>query len=194
MYSDGKRHGRNLQLPEEVHYKTGTRRSSGRIRDGKFLYYIPKQMKPEAVERVLATLRPQLQKRLEDALCHADYFVHTPSTVTGADGLRKMAEEIYTRKYRRIDFPLTIKFRRQKTVMGTYRRKGDGPVTVHINDYFQAAPSILLEYIIAHELSHHRCPGHDRAFYRELAELCPDYLAKRKLANEFLLLREAKFL
>lgn len=183
----------NLQLPEEIQYKTGTRQSSGRVRDGKFLYYIPKRMKPEAVHKVLDAMRPRLQKRLENALCYFDYFSTHPSAITGVDGLRKMAVEIYSRKYKEIDFPFTIKFRRQKTVMGTYRRKGDGQVTVHINDYFKGAPLILLEYIIAHELSHHHCPGHDRAFYQELAQLCPDYAKKRNMANDYLLLKEAKF-
>lgn len=105
-----------------------------------------------------------------------------------------MAEKVYTSKYPAIDFPLTIKFRRQKTVMGTYRRRPDGEVTVYINDYFKGAPEILFEYIVAHELSHHHCPGHDRAFYSELAQLCPDHGKKRKLANEFLILKEAHIL
>lgn len=181
----------NLQLPEEIQYKSSTRQSSGRIRDGQFLYYVPKRMKPEAVRRVLDAMRPRLQKRLADALSYMDYFTHNPSQVIEAGGLRQLAETIYTRKYPEIDFPFMINFRRQKTVMGTYRRNSAGQVTIHINDYFKGAPLPLLEYIIAHELSHHHCPGHDQAFYQELSQLCPEYAKKRELANAFLLLREA---
>lgn len=183
-----------ISLPEEIVYKTSARLCSGRIRDGKFLYYVPKRMKKEAVAKVIDSMRPRLEERLRIASRSLAYFLEHPSDVNDNAALRKMAEEIYTRKYPALDFPLTIKFRRQKTVMGTYRRRATGEVAVYINSFFKNAPLILLEYIISHELSHHHFTGHDRAFYAELGALCQNHRQKRQLANQFLTLKEAKIL
>ncbi|WP_127016230.1 M48 family metallopeptidase [Anoxybacter fermentans] len=181
-----------FQLKEEVIFKKGIRCCSGRIREGKLLYYLPRQMKRELVEKVLAEIRQNLILRLKDAYRYYNYFRKCQSHIHKSYELKKMAEEIYTRKYSTLDFSLTIKFRRQKTVMGTYRRKKDGKVVIYINDHFKNAPEFLLEYVIAHELSHHHFSGHDQAFYRELSQLCPDHKKKRKLANQYLLLKEAE--
>ena len=184
----------NYHLPEEIIYKTGTRVCSGRIREGHFLYYIPRKMKSEVINEVVAGMRIRLQERLEIAGRSLQFFQANSSTINDAAGLYKMAEMVYTRKYPALDFPLVIKFRRQKTVMGTYRKKSDGVVTININAFFKNAPLMLLEYIIAHELSHHHYSGHDKGFYGELLSLCPDHKKKRVLANQFLTLKEAHLL
>ncbi|MCK4259160.1 MAG: M48 family metallopeptidase [Halanaerobiales bacterium] len=181
-------------LPEEVILKDGARRCSGRIRDGKFVYYLPKRLKKEIRESIIVNLREKLKNRLQDAYRFYSIFKNHRSTIQDAEDLKKMAEEIYTQKYPALDFPLLIQFRRQKTVMGTYRKNNNGEVKIYINDFFKNAPEILINYIIAHELSHHHYSGHDKAFYGELSKLCKDHEKKRNLASQYLILKEAQIL
>lgn len=182
---------KDFQINEEIVYKKGIRRCSGRIRDGKFLYYLPKGLKKEVMERITADLRKNLLARLKEAYPYQQFFKKYMTKLNQAAQLKTMAESIYIRKYPHVDFPLAISFRRQKTVLGTYRRNADGEVTIYINDLLKKAPEMLIEYVVAHELSHHHCPGHDKAFYRELSALCPNHEEKRKLATQFVVLREA---
>ncbi len=185
---------KKIKLVEEVIVKKGTRRCSGRIRDGKFLYYMPEALSKKQAEEIILEIRQSLLNRLQQAYQSYDYFVQNRSTITQPQQLARMAEQIYRRKYAAMIYPLNMQFRRQKTVMGTYRRNKSGEVTIYINDYFKNGPLFLLEYIIAHELSHHHFAGHDKNFYRELAQLCPDQQIKHKLASQYLILKEAQIL
>lgn len=182
------------QLNEVIVYKKGTKRCSGRIRDGKFLYYISDWVSKEGESKIITELRNKLSKSLEEAMEFLDYFQKNCSKIDTDLKLKKMAIKIYHRKYLKLDFPLNIMFRKQRTVMGTYRINCDGVVLIYINDLLKNAPNFILEYIIAHELSHHRFLGHNSEFYNELSQLCNEIQIKKRLANQYLLLKEAKFL
>ncbi len=183
-----------FNLPEEVIYKSGTRQCSGRIRDGKFVYYLPKGIKKATEKTITISLRQKLQSRLQEGYQYYSIFKKHQSIFENSEDLSKLAEQIYTQKYPQMDFTLKINFRRQRTVMGTYRKKPDGEVRIYINDLFKNAPEMLLNYIIAHELSHHHYSGHDKAFYKELSELCTDHEKKRRLASQYLILKESQIL
>lgn len=45
------------------------------------------------------------------------------------------------------------------------------------------APAVCIEYVIAHEISHLKCPSHDQSFYQLLNENCPNW-KKLKLRLE----------
>lgn len=181
---------RSFYLEEEVILKEKLHRCSGRIRDGKFLYYMPANLKQDVAKKIVLEMRKNLANRLQEAFRYHDFFLKNLSNIDQPGKLVELAAEIYQRKYPALDFSLTIKFRRQKTVMGTYHFK-QSQVVIYINNYFKNAPICLLEYIIAHELSHHHFPGHNSAFYQELSQLCVDHQSKKKLASQYLLLKEA---
>lgn len=42
------------------------------------------------------------------------------------------------------------------------------------------APMAIVDYLVAHEVSHLRHPNHSAAFWSQVAVLCPDYLAARR--------------
>lgn len=183
-----------FSLEEEVILKKNLLRCSGRIRDGKFLFYLPANLQNDVVKKTVIKLREKLLTRLKKAYEYYDFFLQNLSTIDQPEQLIELAEEIYQRKYPVRDFSLTIKFKRQKTVMGTYHLKQPKRVVMYINSYFRNAPICLLEYIIAHELSHHHFPGHNLAFYRELSQLCVDHQRKKRLANQYLILKEAQLI
>ncbi|MCG8643894.1 MAG: M48 family metallopeptidase [Desulfobacterales bacterium] len=183
-----------FQLNEVIIYKKGIKRCSGRVRDGKFLYYISDQVSKDRECKIIIELRKKLAKRLKEAGQFIDYFRENSSKIDNTIDLKKIAIKIYTKKYHILDFPLTIKFRKQRTVMGTYRMNNDGTVIIYINNLLKNAPIVILEYIVAHELSHHRFSGHTHKFYDELSQLCPEMEIKKRLAGQYLLLKEAKFL
>ncbi len=54
---------------------------------------------------------------------------------------------------------------------GSSRRNG----RVSLNPDLVKAPSICIDYVIAHEVCHMKHPRHDAAFYRLLDELFPDW-------------------
>ena len=46
---------------------------------------------------------------------------------------------------------------------------------IFLNPELVRTPSLCIDYVIAHEICHLKHPGHDRAFYTELEELCPKW-------------------
>lgn len=48
---------------------------------------------------------------------------------------------------------------------------------VALNPELVRAPSVCIDYVIAHELCHVKHPQHDKAFFAELEKLCPKWRA-----------------
>jgi hypothetical protein len=48
---------------------------------------------------------------------------------------------------------------------------------VALNPELVRAPSVCIDYVIAHELCHLKHPQHDKAFFTELDRLCPNWKA-----------------
>ena len=56
---------------------------------------------------------------------------------------------------------------------GSARKDG----RVSLNPELIRAPSVCVDYVIAHEMCHMKHPHHDRAFFSELEKLCPKWKA-----------------
>jgi hypothetical protein len=55
---------------------------------------------------------------------------------------------------------------------------------IYLNPELVKAPSICVDYVIAHEVCHLKHPHHDRSFFRLLDQLCPNWRAiKSHLEN-----------
>ncbi|MEM7391990.1 MAG: SprT family zinc-dependent metalloprotease [Verrucomicrobiota bacterium] len=55
---------------------------------------------------------------------------------------------------------------------------------IFLNPALVCAPSICIDYVIAHEICHLQHPNHDKQFYRVLSTLVPDWKAiKQRLEN-----------
>jgi predicted metal-dependent hydrolase len=48
---------------------------------------------------------------------------------------------------------------------------------IYLNPELVQAPAICIEYVIAHEICHLKHPQHDRAFFKLLDQVCPDWRA-----------------
>lgn len=66
-----------------------------------------------------------------------------------------------------------VKFRRTKTKWGHCTSKGD----IQYNWLIMGAPRAVVDYLICHEVSHLKHPNHSQAFWRCVAQHCPDYKA-----------------
>lgn len=51
---------------------------------------------------------------------------------------------------------------------------------IHLNPELVRAPSSCIDYVIAHEICHLKHHHHGKAFYSELASLCPDWPARKR--------------
>jgi predicted metal-dependent hydrolase len=48
---------------------------------------------------------------------------------------------------------------------------------IYLNPELVKAPAICVDYVIAHEICHLKHPQHDRAFFRLLGEVFPNWQA-----------------
>ena len=69
-----------------------------------------------------------------------------------------------------------ITIRAQKTRWGSCSAKGN----LNFNCLLLRAPEEILNYVIVHELCHRKEMNHSKAFWAEVAKVCPDYKKHRK--------------
>ena len=100
---------------------------------------------------------------------------------TDEAGIRKITEAICQREYpyfktRGVTYP-KIRFRRMTSCWGNCRPK-QGVLTFNTNLMF--APQECVRYVVLHEFTHFLQQNHSRAFYDELAKVCPAWKTLRK--------------
>jgi hypothetical protein len=76
-----------------------------------------------------------------------------------------------------------IKMRAMKTRWGSLSPRG----IMSLNISLIKAPRQCIEYVVVHELCHLPHPQHDKAFYHMLAKILPDWEARKKKLERFLL-------
>lgn len=64
-----------------------------------------------------------------------------------------------------------LKIGNQRTRWGSYSSKG----TLALNWRLIQTPESVADYLILHELMHHRQMNHSHKFWREVEKVCPDY-------------------
>lgn len=64
-----------------------------------------------------------------------------------------------------------VSIRNQRSRWGSCSSRG----TIALNWRLVLMPVFVSDYIILHELMHLRQPNHSRAFWREVATVCPDW-------------------
>ncbi len=73
-----------------------------------------------------------------------------------------------------------IRIRHQRTRWGSCSAKGN----LNFNCLLVRAPEEVLDYVVVHELSHRIHMDHSRAFWAEVARVCPEYRARRRWLRE----------
>lgn len=81
--------------------------------------------------------------------------------------------QIYTKKLN--VQPKSIKLSQQKRAWGTCSSKG----SIHINWRLADAPLSVLEYVVAHELTHLLHHNHSKDFWQTLGNIMPDYQQRK---------------
>jgi predicted metal-dependent hydrolase len=129
----------------ESHEIVVERRSSSRVRDGKFRL-AEHHVEQTSVKRALETLyRRKARETFED---HVEEY---------AD---KIGVEFNK-----------IEVRNQKTKWGSCSTNG----TLGLNWRLMMAPPEIVDYVVVHELAHLQEPNHDNSFWSLVADYDPDY-------------------
>ncbi|XHR27482.1 MAG: M48 family metallopeptidase [Chthoniobacteraceae bacterium] len=55
---------------------------------------------------------------------------------------------------------------------------------IYLNPELVKTPSVCVDYVIAHEICHLKYPSHDRAFYRQLEQVFPDWKKVKQRLEE----------
>lgn len=74
----------------------------------------------------------------------------------------------------------SVQLRRTKTKWGHCTADG----VLQFNWLVVAAPESVIDYLVAHEVSHLRHPNHSKRFWRHVEKLCPDYRAQRRWLHD----------
>ncbi|GAA5316257.1 MAG: SprT family zinc-dependent metalloprotease [Candidatus Pelagadaptatus aseana] len=111
----------------------------------------------------------------------------SPETVT-AEQVRKRLSRWYQHQAEEYMGPMTIRmarqigqqvadirFRRTKTKWGHCTSQG----VIQYNWLIMMAPRNVIDYLIAHEVSHLCHPNHSSDFWQQVAEIAPDYATQR---------------
>ncbi len=74
-----------------------------------------------------------------------------------------------------------VNFRLTKTKWGHCTRSGQ----IQYNWHIVLAPEAVVNYLVAHEVSHRRHMNHGSAFWRTVEKLCPDFELQRQWLKRF---------
>ncbi|MDN3638167.1 SprT family zinc-dependent metalloprotease [Simiduia curdlanivorans] len=110
--------------------------------------------------------RKPAAERVRELLCQ--WYMAQALEYLGALSLR-YAEQIGQRVG-------SVKVKLTRSKWGHCSRAGD----LQYNWLILLAPVPVIEYLVAHEVSHLVHMNHSRDFWQQVAELCPDYLASRR--------------
>lgn len=75
----------------------------------------------------------------------------------------------------------TVQCKALKTRWGSCTSAG----SINLNIWLMQLPNELVDYVLAHELTHLNHQHHQASFWAELAEMVPDYKAKRKTLKNY---------
>lgn len=74
-----------------------------------------------------------------------------------------------------------VQFRKTKTKWGHCTREG----VIQYNWLIALAPESVVDYLVAHEVSHRRYMNHGPRFWQTVEKLCPDYLQQRQWLKRY---------
>jgi predicted metal-dependent hydrolase len=99
---------------------------------------------------------------------------------------RAQAQEILSEKSRVFANQIgcefqSIRVRKTKTRWGHCTSKG----VLQYNWLILLAPQAIVDYLVAHEVSHLRHFNHSRQFWSQVQVLCPDYLQRRRWLRDY---------
>jgi len=79
-------------------------------------------------------------------------------------------------KWKDINIPTSISYRKQKTIWGSCTIKG----RINLNINLIKAPQDVIEYIYIHELVHLEIRNHSKSFWLRVENLLPDYKQSKR--------------
>mgnify|MGYP000058217295 CR=1 FL=1 len=99
--------------------------------------------------------------------------------------LREMARDIFTRKVEMFSEELGVEYNRiyirdQKTKWGSCSGKDN----INLNWRLLLGPEKILDYVIAHEVTHLKYRHHSKKFWDQVEEMIPDYRDRKRWLEE----------
>ena len=143
------------------------------IKDGELIVRAPRRASDRAIADFVAAHEPWIAKHLAREQAARDVV---PLCEDELDAMTEQARRIIPERVAYYAARLGVDYgrvtvRRQRTRWGSCNAKGD----LSFNALLLLAPPEVLDAIVVHELCHRRQMNHSRAFYREIAAVCPDY-------------------
>ena len=145
------------------------------IKDGALLVRAPRRASDRAIADFVAAHEDWIAKKLSLAQAAAEVVPLDEDEMLSLvrEAKRVIPERVaYYAARIGVDYG-RVTVRRQRTRWGSCNAKGD----LSFNALLLLAPREVLDAIVVHELCHRKQMNHSRAFYREIAAVCPDYAA-----------------
>ena len=152
------------------------------IKDGELLVRAPRRVSERAIAEFVAAHEPWIAKHLPRAQA-AQAVV--PLDEEELDALVREAKRVIPARVVHYAALLGVDYgrvtvRHQRTRWGSCSAKGN----LNFNALLLLAPTEVLDAIVVHELCHRKQMNHSRAFYREIAAVCPDYAVQNAWLKE----------
>ena len=151
--------------------------------DGSILMTVNRRFTSRQIEQILDSHLPKLKVQIESIrLAKMDAAaLTTPLTKEFYDEAEQVFKQRFSYWLTQIESwqvtPPKLTIRAMKSRWGSYSRHTH---KVTLNLWLIKAPIELLDYVIAHELSHIRHYNHGPDFYTQLAVLYPDWYESRR--------------
>ena len=145
---------------------------------------------------VTMTVEPTEKRRVLVELDHGGFSVQVPGQLNGEDRVSEIRSEFvkwYQRRANeqlpmvvqrwtpRIGYsPTDILIRGQRRIWGSCSADG----TIRLNWRIVMAEPGLIDYVVVHELLHLKVRNHSHEYWREFAQVMPDYLQRRQQLKE----------
>lgn len=157
---------RNLQKAEEIARKASRRRN--------FLLFLGREVPIEIIEskRKRATAIPRTGKLIVKIPIGRKELVAKAIQRFYKKHASKIITHLAEKKAREMNVSFShISVRSQKTLWGSCSPRK----VLSFNWRLIAAPQVVVEYIIVHELAHLKHRNHSKAFWRTVQKYCPEY-------------------
>ena len=145
--------------------------------DGQIMVRCPLKMRTEDVHRFVESKADWIQKHLPKSACQNIKKFTEQELAQFREQTRKLvtARAAFFAPIIGVNYQ-KITIRAQRTRWGSCSRQGN----LNFNCLLALMPPDILDYVVVHELCHRKEMNHSEKFWREVAQVFPDYKVRRE--------------